>query len=195
MKQRWDRRFRPIPHTFLGGAANRGRSRLSRRLDRLEKYAVLGASPRPSGVGACACPPGVSIQFNGAKRNLVAGETACDRVRGAIVDQNLHDPNAGGFARLPTAKCRTGLTSSGVTSKTSVISSADIPASRFSNTVCTGIRVPRKTHAPLTFPGMLSTAAYCDQSRVAVAIVHFCFQGTPKQDRKPVSTLPPSPAS
>src|SRR2546426_1041851 len=36
-------------------------------------------------------------------------------------------------------------------------------------TVATGKRVPRNTHAPLTLPGMLSTAAHWDQSRVATA--------------------------
>ena len=30
--------------------------------------------------------------------------------------------------------------------------------------VCTGMRVPRRTHAPLTLPGTLSTAGHCDQS-------------------------------
>jgi hypothetical protein len=35
----------------------------------------------------------------------------------------------------------------------------------------TGIRVPRKTHAPLTLPGMLSTARLYDQSRVGAAII------------------------
>jgi hypothetical protein len=33
----------------------------------------------------------------------------------------------------------------------------------------TGIRVARKTQAPLTFPGMLSTPGHCDQSRFARA--------------------------
>src|SRR5262249_21689542 len=33
-----------------------------------------------------------------------------------------------------------------------------------SKTVATGSRVPRNTHAPLTLPGMLSTAEHCDQS-------------------------------
>jgi hypothetical protein len=28
--------------------------------------------------------------------------------------------------------------------------------------------VPRKTHAPLTFPGTLSTAGHCDQSSAAI---------------------------
>src|SRR3569833_2060027 len=40
-----------------------------------------------------------------------------------------------------------------------------IPASRSPNRVFTGVLVPRKTQAPLTLPGMLSTAGHCDQSR------------------------------
>src|SRR5260370_17576867 len=39
-----------------------------------------------------------------------------------------------------------------------------IPSSRFSKIVATGGRVPGKTHAPLTFPGTLSTAEHFDQS-------------------------------
>jgi hypothetical protein len=31
-----------------------------------------------------------------------------------------------------------------------------------------GHAVPQKTHAPLTLPGMLSTAEHCDQSRVDI---------------------------
>src|SRR5713226_660915 len=42
------------------------------------------------------------------------------------------------------------------------------PASRFSNTADTGIRVSRNTHAPLSLPGTLSTTGHCDQSRVAM---------------------------
>ena len=34
--------------------------------------------------------------------------------------------------------------------------------------VCTGIRVPFSTQAPLTFPGMLSTAGHWDQSSCAI---------------------------
>src|ERR1022692_1964910 len=42
---------------------------------------------------------------------------------------------------------------------------------KFSKTADTGTRVPRNNQAPLTLPGMLSTAGHGDQSRVAVAIV------------------------
>src|SRR5664279_2113959 len=47
------------------------------------------------------------------------------------------------------------------------------PASKFSNTVATGIRVPLNTHAPLRLPGMLSTAGHWDQSRVAMFLSSF----------------------
>src|ERR1700738_3574249 len=48
-------------------------------------------------------------------------------------------------------------------------SSMFAPASRFSKIADTGIRVPFRTHAPLTLPGTLSTTGHCDQSRVAIA--------------------------
>jgi hypothetical protein len=40
-------------------------------------------------------------------------------------------------------------------------------------TVATGKRVPGNTHAPLTLPGMLSTAGHWDQSRVAIGLLSF----------------------
>src|SRR5208282_1309504 len=49
-----------------------------------------------------------------------------------------------------------------------MISSMLEPASRFSKTVATGIRVLRNTHAPLRLPATLSTAGHCDQSRAAM---------------------------
>src|ERR1039457_368217 len=49
-----------------------------------------------------------------------------------------------------------------------MISSILEPASRFSKTVATGIRVSRNTHAPLRLSGTLSTAGHCDQSRLAI---------------------------
>src|ERR1700685_4544998 len=50
--------------------------------------------------------------------------------------------------------------SRGVLARQSVISSMGAPASRFSNTADTGIRVSRNTHAPLNLPGTLSTAEH-----------------------------------
>jgi hypothetical protein len=55
-------------------------------------------------------------------------------------------------------------------SNCSTISSIVAPASRFSNTAETGIRVLRNTHAPLSRPGTLSTAGHCDQSRVDILV-------------------------
>src|SRR5207245_11778092 len=52
-------------------------------------------------------------------------------------------------------------------SKHSIISSMLAPAFRFSKMTETGMRVPLSTHAPLTLPGMLSTAGHCDQSSAA----------------------------
>jgi len=48
--------------------------------------------------------------------------------------------------------------------------------SRFSKTVATGIRVPRKTHAPLRLPGTLSTTGHCDQSSAAIANLLLLFK-------------------
>src|SRR5580658_9412082 len=53
----------------------------------------------------------------------------------------------------------------------SMMSSMLAPASRFSKMADTGIRVPFRTHAPLTLPGMLSTAGHCDQSRLFAMFV------------------------
>src|SRR5579872_4261481 len=58
-----------------------------------------------------------------------------------------------------------------------MISSMLEPASRFSKTVATGIRELRNTHAPLRFPGMLSTAWHCDQSRFAMFLPPFMVAG------------------
>src|SRR5665213_1431241 len=91
-----------------------------------------------------------------------------DGIRRAVIEEYPH-AKAGSFSRLSVTNCSTAFTSSGVTENTSVISSGDIPASRFEKTVCTGMRVPLKTQAPLTLPGILSTALHCDQSRFAIA--------------------------
>ena len=47
-----------------------------------------------------------------------------------------------------------------------------------------GIRVPRKTHAPLTLPDTLSTAEHCDQSSVAITerIPEFIMAGSRSVD-------------
>src|SRR5436190_12008994 len=96
-------------------------------------------------------------------------EKACgDRFRSTVIEQNPHQATSADFPRLSLAKWITACTSSSVTSKTSVISRTDMPASILSNTVCTGIRVPLKTHAPPSLPGTLSTALHFDQSRAPI---------------------------
>jgi hypothetical protein len=47
---------------------------------------------------------------------------------------------------------------------------------KFSKIAETGTRVPRNTHAPLTLPGMLSTAGHCDQSRLLAMICAPAFR-------------------
>src|SRR5882724_4044428 len=81
----------------------------------------------------------------------------------SVVKEDQHQRRIGA-SRLRAAKSKTAVTCSRVTSNCSMISSMVMPSSRFSKIVATGMRVPRKTHAPLTLPGTLSTAEHCDQS-------------------------------
>src|SRR5258707_8713724 len=57
-----------------------------------------------------------------------------------------------------------------------MISSIVAPASKFSKTSETGMRVFLNTHAPLTLPGMLSTAEHFDQSRAAMFLPSFSLE-------------------
>src|SRR3984885_5031873 len=76
---------------------------------------------------------------------------------------------AGALSRLRAANSITAfICSRPRPSNHSMMSSRLAPASRFSKMADTGIRVPFKTHAPLTLPGTLSTAGHCDQSRFAM---------------------------
>jgi len=83
-----------------------------------------------------------------------------------------------GAARLRAANASTSIICSLEIPNQFAISSMVAPASRFSNTAETGIRVSRNTHAPLSLPGTLSTAGHCDQSRAAMfrprPILAFC---------------------
>ncbi len=44
---------------------------------------------------------------------------------------------------------------------------ANIEIFQILKTADTGTRIPRNTHAPLTFPGTLSSAGHCDQSSMS----------------------------
>ncbi len=71
--------------------------------------------------------------------------------RGPLVEQDLHAAATG--SRLAAAKSRTASTWSLVTpGNHSTNSSTVAPSSRFSKSALTGTRVPRNSHAPLTFP-------------------------------------------
>src|SRR5262249_29779824 len=73
-----------------------------------------------------------------------------------------------GASRLRAANSSTALTWSLVTGNCSSTSSMVIPSSRFSKPIATGVRVPLNPQAPLTLPGMLSTAGQRDQSSDAI---------------------------
>ena len=57
------------------------------------------------------------------------------------------------------------------------------PASRFSNTVATGIRVSLNTQAPLRRSGTLSTAWHCDQSSIDVTMINQRIQENRRSGR------------
>src|SRR6266567_3736115 len=99
-------------------------------------------------------------------------EERTDRDRSTLVEENEHyrtTVEGGVTSRLRAANSMTASTCSrSKPSNHSIISSMLAPASRFWKTMATGIRVSLKTHAPLTFPGMLSTAGHCDQSSAAM---------------------------
>jgi len=95
----------------------------------------------------------------------------------SMVKENEHRRGATAAAarkpfRLSATKSSTAAICSRLTSNCSITSSM-LRSSRFSMTVATGSRVPRNTHAPLTLPGMLSTAGQCDQSRTAISLRPF----------------------
>src|SRR5947207_11386034 len=85
-----------------------------------------------------------------------------------MVEEDEHQRRDTGASRLRAANSMTAFTCSGVTSNHSTISSIVAPASRLSKTTDTGMRVFLNTHAPLTLPGMLSTAGHWDQSSTAI---------------------------
>jgi len=78
-----------------------------------------------------------------------------------------------GTSRLRAANSRIALISSRETGNCSMIWSTVIPCSRFSKTTETGVRVPLNNQAPLTLPGILSTAGHCDQSKACC--IHLPF--------------------
>src|SRR3989442_7262364 len=91
---------------------------------------------------------------------------------GYLVKENEHQRltgDEGVSSRLRAANSITALTWLRSSPSNHVIMSSMLaPASRFSKMTDTGMRVPRSTQAPLTFPGTLSTAGHCDQSSAGI---------------------------
>src|SRR2546426_12719415 len=109
-----------------------------------------------------------------------------DRDRSTLVEKNQHQRVTGDdgvTSRLRAANSITASTCSrSRPSNDSIISSMLAPAFRFSKMTETGMRVPLKTHAPLTFPGMLSTAGHLRpierrHGRILLSIILYSFAG------------------
>ena len=90
------------------------------------------------------------------------------RSRSVGVEQDLH-PTATVCSRELSAKARTWCTCSLLTDGNHPKNSSTVdPWSRCSNSEATPTRVPRKHHAPPSFPAFLSTALYKFQSMLSV---------------------------
>src|SRR6478736_5922528 len=99
----------------------------------------------------------------------MADKEWADRNGSALIEEDEHQRTGADVSRLRAAKSMIALICSRFRpSNHCRMSSMLAPASRFSKIAETGIRVPRTTHAPLTLPGILSTAEHCDQSRTAM---------------------------
>src|SRR5947208_1442999 len=108
------------------------------------------------------------------------GPARCDQKERASGEDADTGSTGTGAARLRAANSRTSITRSLGMENHSVISSTVAPASRFSNTAETGMRVSRNTHAPLSLPGTLSTARHWDQSRIAMFLPPFILNLLPR---------------
>src|SRR5260370_2450477 len=116
-----------------------------------------------------------------------------DRDRSSVVEKNEDEGVTGDdgvTSRLRAANAMTASTCSrSRPSNHSIISSMLASAFRFSKMTETGMRVPLSTQAPLTFPGMLSTAGHCDQSRAATEGFSFRSCYTLSRVRADISVL------
>ena len=93
--------------------------------------------------------------------NIMRCQPPLNRERHALVEENPHQT----ATRLRSACRRTSSTCSRVTPSYHSRKSLTVaPASRFSNNVATGKRVPLNTNAPLTRPGTRSTDLHSVQS-------------------------------
>src|SRR5579859_895950 len=123
----------------------------------------------------------------------MADKEWANRNGSALIEENEHQRAGAGVSRLRAAKSMTALTCSrSRPSNHCRMSSILAPASRFSKIVETGIRVPRNTHAPLTLPGIRSTAEHCDQSRTAMSPSSGCSYSSVDRIHSQPQTFRPS---
>src|SRR5208283_2254220 len=113
----------------------------------------------------------------GGRLDCMSFEECADRDRSPLVKEDQHQrvsADEGVSSRLRAANSITALIwSRSKPSNQSIMSSMLAPASKFSNITETGMRVPRSTQAPLTFPATLSTAEHCDQSKAGILSLSF----------------------
>jgi len=102
-------------------------------------------------------------QFKGCQ-HLVRRKVSPQWSRSALVKQDLH---AAAFAQATASASSTASTCAFSTPGDQAKNSSTVaPSRRFSNKAATGTRVPRKTHAPLTFSGSRSTAAHLSHASI-----------------------------
>ena len=128
---------------------------------------VINTSNRSRSAISSKSPRTPTLLEDGNHR--VMCEVGKQRNRRALVKQHLH--HTAPDWRLCCACSSTASTCSRVTpGNQRKKSSMHAPSSRFSKSAFTGTRDPRKTQAPLTFPGTRSTDEQLDQSNIQMRL-------------------------
>ncbi len=132
------------------------------------RRSVVSSNSKPASSAASNRAPLLSVSqpFDCAVWTMCADNARASPF-GVPWSKRMSTGGTGSARRLWATKSRTAVTCSRVTSNCSMTSSM-LRSSRFSMTVATGRRVPLNTQAPLTFPGILSTAGHWDQSSAAM---------------------------
>ena len=111
--------------------------------------------------------------------SFASGTERVERRRSRPTSPREHARWNQAVARLASANSRTASACARVTpGNHSRNWSTVAPSSRFSNNVFTGTRVPRKSHAPLTFSGDRSTAVHAVQSSMLESVIACAFPAT-----------------
>lgn len=122
----------------------------------------------------------------------MGGEKAAQRHGCALIEKDLHGRGCQASTRLRWACSSTASTCARVTpGNHSRNCSTVAPLSRFSNSAFTGTRVPLNSQTPLTFPGIRSTAAHCDQ----LSMPDQCRRKVPDASHSSSQHGPPSVSS